>query len=596
MDYAQVEKMVLNRFNTRPNVREKIDFSTPVGQQLLSGIVKTYMYYKQRFPAAIDPSKIDGNERFGRTLKKEMPRDLAELYLDRQLLNFQYLVIDTNTSAKGQFDETKIIINPSRIGGQFKYWDGRISLTDAEKNVLQKKLDEKIYVHELSHCSAKSGVFGYSGFYNTGANGTYCSRLEEIMAEKTALDVVGYKIPTTETYNQDGYRMEVGVYNPESSNALISSFMELAPFAIGERRLTEGRLLNAPELMAELNVELESYASKGQTFAESLQAACKAITDVKPPNLKKLVVWQSKLLQIGNRRIATKEYRNNVSEQEFYADLDSVLRTSDLLVRCYEKDKLLDTKNIVAYNGTMTMFEKIFVELKTKRGMFQNVKDFNELKQQRLAEIVSERKKSLEAPEVQQKKPAGGKKKKFVLDMIEKYRQSESEEDYKKRSDIEFKSAQRIVEIADKGSFTNLPKTQESLLRMLVTAQTISIDGQRNFLDEIIAMPEITDLLLKLKQDTAKIAQMDSAIERKKKTGERLVHRETKLETYNRLLNSSIKNHPEEFATIKGVVDKGEPIQFEEGRDGQRKQMITEMYVLTQGKFSQYSQSQSEKQ
>ena len=595
MDYLQVEKMVKYRFDNRPNAKDKIDFSTPIVNDVLKAIVKTYIMYKERFPEEIDGNEIEAAFRFSKTLKKDLPKDLAELYLDRLLLNMITVeVYGEETHYKGLAQSGSVSFNLSKMNEQIKKWDDGIVLTDKEKSELSKKLYEKVIVHELSHNSAiylNQGVVGLS---------EECSRLEEIMAEKTALDVTNCRVYFNKEYYIDGEtnkQVKFAIYNPESSNAFISSFIELAPYAFGEKRLTRGRLVNPTQFIGEINRENAEFAVKGKTFAQTLKSDCKAITDTGIVRAEKMIEWQYNFLKIGGRRITNKDYINTVSESEFCTDFDSILRTSNLLVRYYNDGKLQNTKNLEAYNKTLINFEKIFAELKSKRGMFVGVKDFEELKSQRISEIRVARNNALKSNQPEQKNNAVNKiDEKFVDDLISKFRLSESELSYSKRGEYEFDDAKKVVDAANKKMFERKITNSKTLIRILLTAQTISLEGQRNFYKEILAIPEINDEIIKIKNNKRIINEMDSIIEEKKLKGERLGHRETKLEELKRVANSSIKNHQEEFALIKKAVDNNEMITFTNDRTGYRQHLVALMYALNQGKYDEYNQGQNQKQ
>lgn len=184
----------------------------------------------------------------------------------------------------------------------------------------------------------------------------------------------------------------------------------------------------------------------------------------------------------------------------------------------------------------------------------------------------------------------------FATTLVDKYRQIEDDENYRKRATGEERTAQKVVEVLKKGKFETFPKDPHAFMRMLIAAQNISFEGGRDFFAELIAMPEVNKALLQIKNREKLKTLMDSTIEQKKQNGEKLYHKETDLETSLRLANSSSINHPEEFKEIVDVVSNNDAIDFEDNYEGQRKHKITKLVALTQGNLDMYRESQQQMQ
>lgn len=403
--FDDVKKMILQEFNSRTNdfVRGKIDFNKHA--DVLDGIARTYMYYVRNFPDKIDSSKIDGSDRFGRMLNKSVPDNMADLYLGRLLLNL--LEIGETTESKGLCGSGGVFFDKSSMDRQIKYWKKDVSFSKQDldilknnENMVTKNLNDKVVIHELSHMSAifAPGGVGFGGGFSGGSNisykQTYASRLEEVCAESTALNVTHQKIPSTQKIKVGNDGIKIGCYNPESSNFAISSFIELAPFAFGYKELEMGRLMSPVSYMKSLNAEYSAFARSGGTFAGRIQEDFKAITDNR--EYGRLSKLQADFIKIGMTRISNQNYLNTCSENQFKRDVGYLLKVDNLLFRYYENNQQLrQTENIDAYTKAMASIENIFNNLKSNRNMFANYASFDEFKQEGLLAFANERRVAL---------------------------------------------------------------------------------------------------------------------------------------------------------------------------------------------------------
>lgn len=395
-----VKKMIVQKFNNRTNdsVRGKIDFSK--NKDVLDGIARTYMYYANNFPEKIDTSKIAFAYRFGRVLNKPAPDNMADLYLDRLLLNM--LEIGETTDAKGLVQDGGIYFDKSSMNNQINYWKAKnniffdknaLNILNGNGTIVAKNLNDKVIIHELSHMSAIAQVQGESGFYQSSNKQTYASRLEEVCAETTALNVTKQKIPACIEIQNGNLKMRLGGYNPESSNYAISSFIELAPFAFGKKELEMGRLMDPESYMKELNSKHSAFARDGGTFAFTLQQDLKAITDIK--DYHRLFKLQADFIKIGMKRITNPNYLKTCDELQFKQDVGFMLRTEKLLCRMYENSNLKSTENVVMYDKAMKSIEDIFEYLKANRNMFDKYSSFEDFKSEGILVIENSQRKAL---------------------------------------------------------------------------------------------------------------------------------------------------------------------------------------------------------
>lgn len=185
-------------------------------------------------------------------------------------------------------------------------------------------------------------------------------------------------------------------------------------------------------------------------------------------------------------------------------------------------------------------------------------------------------------------------RRKFVETLIEKYKQCEDDANYDIRKNFEDRTMQKVVDVSN-GTilFTQLPTDIHKFMRMLISAQNLSITGERDFLEEVISIDIVNQRLLELHEDKSFQKQVDEKIAFKKSKNEKLGHVETEAEVNLRLANSSAKNHTEEFEKLKYAIENGKAIIFESTQDGQRCKRIASLYAKTQGQFELFKDTES---
>lgn len=91
------------------------------------------------------------------------------------------------------------------------------------------------------------------------------------------------------------------------------------------------------------------------------------------------------------------------------------------------------------------------------------------------------------------------RRKEIVERLIEDYRKMEKDEWYKKRVQNEEGDMQRIANIVKKNEIINEPIKGPGLFRLLIAAENISLNGEQNFLEEMLKQPAVNNALLELK-------------------------------------------------------------------------------------------------
>lgn len=381
---------IINTFNNRTNwaLGKQLDLSKH--EDILDLIARTYHYYEKKFENyEIESSKIASGDRFINALKmSEPPRTIADLYLYRLVLNLKTIteINDENDETKASILNGVLTINKATIKQQIEIWGGKVerklfskddlNMLQGKKHVVDKNLYDKVIAHELSHMSAKHDINGMPGFKGGGTKRTedgytYSSYLEEICAELTGLNITKQKIVSQKRIPvNNGDMLEIGGYNPESSNFMLSSFIELAPFAFGPMELEAQRLINPEAFLQSLNKKYSNYAGDNGIFAYRIETDCDKIVNEKVINVKfnTLKYLQSDFIKIGIDRMMNTDYQ---SIEEFQSDVGCFIRAEPMLLRYYQKgnDKPAQSENIRAYQDAKVSIENIFNKLKAK-GLF----------------------------------------------------------------------------------------------------------------------------------------------------------------------------------------------------------------------------------
>lgn len=327
---------------------------------------------------------------------------LAEIYLNRILNNVKSVEI-VSSGAKGEYvcADKKVMFNPAKIARQIKSWDFRMMrdadialLATKNKAKIDENLQRKIYIHEFTHASGDDYDSVLSpqyngGFYCHSLAGRYASRLEEIMAEKMALDVTGQKIPYFQ-FQPLNTSYLVG-YNPESSNFNISSFIEIIPRVVGEKDFVKGYLSNPTEYIQDLNERFGIIESK--TFATWLNDKLHDIAeDTSPLVVGKVMELQKFFFDEYDKTLEEKVIpMGGLVPEEFLQSIKDVEIFKSLSASFLYKDQtpFMDSPHKKSLLKIAQHQEAIFEKYKAYVPSWQG-KTYHDLVSQAKAEIKSE--------------------------------------------------------------------------------------------------------------------------------------------------------------------------------------------------------------
>lgn len=91
-------------------------------------------------------------------------------------------------------------------------------------------------------------------------------------------------------------------------------------------------------------------------------------------------------------------------------------------------------------------------------------------------------------------------RKEIVERLIADYKKMEHDEWYESRAQKEDYDMQRIANVVNKNEIINSSIKGPGLFRLLIAAQNLSLDGEQNFLEEMLKQPAVNDALLELKK------------------------------------------------------------------------------------------------
>lgn len=182
---------------------------------------------------------------------------------------------------------------------------------------------------------------------------------------------------------------------------------------------------------------------------------------------------------------------------------------------------------------------------------------------------------------------------KFVETLIEKYKQCEDDQNFEVRSNNEDVTMQRVVQVLDSSQPpTQIPNDFHKFMRMLISAQNLSIMGERDFLKEIVMQDAVNQRLLQYENDHT-MQKIDSLINQKQSKQEKLGHKETRGEIARRITNSCIEHNDDQFKQLKHAIQNNKSLTFESSLEGDRFKRIAELYATTQGKFDMFKDTEN---
>lgn len=181
-------------------------------------------------------------------------------------------------------------------------------------------------------------------------------------------------------------------------------------------------------------------------------------------------------------------------------------------------------------------------------------------------------------------------RKQIVERLIKDYRKMEHDKWYESRIQKEDTDMQRIANIVNKNEIINSLITGPGLFRLLIAAKNLSIDGEQDFLDEMLKQPAVNDALLELKKSGQVHIIHTEAEENEKKEkvnadglleGHSLTHGEITI----REANKFVSEHPNAVSVARKKLSERNSFIIKYGdTETMKKARLVEIVAKTQGK------------
>ena len=181
-------------------------------------------------------------------------------------------------------------------------------------------------------------------------------------------------------------------------------------------------------------------------------------------------------------------------------------------------------------------------------------------------------------------------RKEIVERLILDYRKMEHDEWYESRTQKEENDMQRIANIINKNDIINSSIKGPGLFRILIAAQNLSLEGEQDFLEEILKQPAVNDALLELKKSGQvhtihTEAQENEQNGRVNNNGLLDEHSLTHGEKNIREANQFISEHPNAVSVAKQKLSERNSFLIKYGdTESMKKARLVEIVARTQGK------------
>ena len=182
------------------------------------------------------------------------------------------------------------------------------------------------------------------------------------------------------------------------------------------------------------------------------------------------------------------------------------------------------------------------------------------------------------------------KRRSFVEELISNYNKMEHDEWYQHRTEKETINMQKVANIVNSHE-TMLPiKSGPGLLYLLKAAQNLSINGEKDFLEEIISQPAVNKALLELRKSGQADKIRDEAMQnesngRVNSNGLLEGHSQTQGEKELHSANVCVRHNPNAVSEARKAMQSSSTLSFDTSTDGIRLSNLYSLIARTQGKL-----------
>lgn len=180
-----------------------------------------------------------------------------------------------------------------------------------------------------------------------------------------------------------------------------------------------------------------------------------------------------------------------------------------------------------------------------------------------------------------------------ITQLLEDYGKIETDEQYQVRLEKEDKNMQRVANIINNNLDMLRINDTDSLFRLLKAAQNLSIEGQKDYLVEIIQRPEVNDFLVQLYSPKGQSKASEISKQAKENENNGLInsnglfgnHSLSQGEKELHSANVCVRNNPQIIAVITKKISSQTQFTFGKTTDDNRLSNLYSLISRTQGKI-----------
>ena len=180
-------------------------------------------------------------------------------------------------------------------------------------------------------------------------------------------------------------------------------------------------------------------------------------------------------------------------------------------------------------------------------------------------------------------------RRKYVENALQYYDMMEHDDWYKRRVEREEKDMQFVANIVNNNEQIGPIKNGPGLFYLLKAAQNLSIQGEKDFFEELLEYPEVNKALLEFKSSEQPKKMKEEALENEKKgkisEGKLMGHIETQGEKEARSARICMRNNPNIVSKAKKAMITQSYFTFGTTTDDIRLSYLYSLIARTQGKI-----------
>lgn len=310
--------------------------------------------------------------------------------------------------------------------------------------------------------------------------------------------------------------------------------------------------------------------------------------DWKKQKLEELQKCLSNIVQNGNYRYKDFYIQQLSIEQQFF---NEILKEKEQNLN----DSAADLMKYIAY-GKGKKIEDISYEME-KSGMAYNfswnVRDIpftQQLNPKNPQYTQTQKTKQLSPEEIKTRRN-------FVDILINYYKMAETDTAYQDRVSREDENMKFVADTVNMNKQITFAKFGKNFMNRLMAAQNLSLKGQKDYLEELISQPAISDVLLQVRksgrnkeiQQRAENNKINGILTNGKPKG----HHETNGERCARFANNEISKNPSIVNLAKQKLTSNVPILYEKDTDSQRMVFVYSAIARTMGYIPSFKQDKS---